>query len=203
MMSLPQDAALFLMALVGALILAGAAILVVVIRRMKRTECALQVEKELAQVTLHSIGDGVITTDAAGRVEYLNPVAEQYTGWTSGEAHGRPLADIYRVIDERTGKGLDVLAPQPPPALGEDAGAVSVRLVDRNGRECPIRYSHAPIRNREGRALGMIVVFHDISQIRAMAQQLLWQASHDALTGLVNRCEFERRLADLIDTARG
>src|SRR6185503_20426642 len=77
------------------------------------------------------------------------------------------------------------------------------RLVDRNGRECPIRYSHAAIRNREGRSIGMIVVFHDISQIRAMAQQLLWQASHDALTGLVNRREFERRLTDLIETARG
>jgi GGDEF domain-containing protein len=77
-----------------------------------------------------------------------------------------------------------------------------VRLLDRNGRECPIRYSHAPIRNHEGRVLGMIVVFHDISQIRAMAQQLLWQASHDALTGLVNRREFERRLTELIDTAR-
>jgi diguanylate cyclase (GGDEF)-like protein len=77
-----------------------------------------------------------------------------------------------------------------------------VTLLDRNGRECPIRYSQAPIRNREGQALGKIVVFHDISPIRAMAQQLLWQASHDALTGLVNRREFERRLTELIDTAR-
>jgi diguanylate cyclase (GGDEF)-like protein/PAS domain S-box-containing protein len=146
----------------------------------------------------------VITTDADGKVEYLNPVAEQYTGWTNEEARGRPLAEIYRVIDERTGKGLDALAPPPVSPPADDTGAaVSVRLVDRNGRECPIRYSHAPIRNREGSVLGMIVVFHDISQIRAMAQQLLWQASHDALTGLVNRREFERRLTELIDTARG
>lgn len=205
MTNLPPDTLLFL-ALIASLMVVGATVIVaVVIRRVKRTEYALQVEKELAQVTLHSIGDGVITTDAEGRVEYLNPVAEQYTGWTTEEARGHPLADVYRVIDERTGKGLDALAqPQPqPPVPGEEAGAVSVRLVDRNGRECPIRYSHAPIRNREGRALGMIVVFHDISQIRAMAQQLLWQASHDALTGLVNRREFERRLTDLIDTARG
>jgi diguanylate cyclase (GGDEF)-like protein/PAS domain S-box-containing protein len=196
--------ALILVALVGTIVLLGAALLTVLFtRQVKRTEQALQHEKELAQVTLHSIGDGVITADAEGRVEYLNPVAEQYTGWTTSQARGRPLGEIYRVIDERTGKGLDPLAQQTAPLPGEEAAAVSVRLVDRNGRECPIRYSHAPIRNHDGRALGLIVVFHDISQIRVMAQQLLWQASHDALTGLVNRREFERRLNELIDTARG
>jgi diguanylate cyclase (GGDEF)-like protein/PAS domain S-box-containing protein len=189
--------ALVLVALVGTIVLLGAGLLTVLFtRQVRRT-------KELAQVTLHSIGDGVITADAEGRVEYLNPVAEQYTGWTTSQARGRPLGEIYRIIDERTGKGLDPLAQPPAPLPGEEVSAVSVRLVDRNGRECPIRYSHAPIRNHDGRALGVIVVFHDISQIRAMAQQLLWQASHDALTGLVNRREFERRLTELIDTARG
>ena len=195
--------ALILIALLGAAVLAGAiAVAARVARQVRRTEYALQVEKELAQVTLHSIGDGVITTDAEARVEYLNPVAEQYSGWTTDQARGHPLSEIFRVADERTGRNFDALGPQPAPPPGEEAGAVSVRLIDRDGRECPIRYSHAPIRSREGRNLGMIVVFHDISQIRAMAQQLLWQASHDALTGLVNRREFERRLAELIDTAR-
>ena len=189
-----------LVVVVGLLVIAGA--IVGVARQVKRAEYALQVEKELAQVTLHSIGDGVITTDAQGRVEYLNPVAEHYTGWSTADARGRPLAEVYRVSDERTGRIFDALGPQPEPAPGEEAGAVSVRLLDRNGRECPIRYSHAPIRSREGSVLGMIVVFHDISQIRAMAQQLLWQASHDALTGLVNRREFERRMSELIETAR-
>lgn len=194
---------LILIAVIGCLVLLGATLVAfLVARQVKRTESELQLEKELAQVTLHSIGDGVITTDADARVEYLNPVAEQYTGWTTAEARGRPLSEIYRVTDERTGKSFDPLKAQPAPPAGEEAGAVSVRLVDRSGRECPIRYSHAPIRSAEGRALGMIVVFHDISQIRAMAQQLLWQASHDALTGLVNRREFERRLSELIDTAR-
>lgn len=197
--------ALILIGIIGACVLLGALLVaVLVMRQVTRTESALQHEKELAQVTLHSIGDGVITTDGDGKVEYLNPVAEQYTGWTTAQARGRPLAEIYRITDERTGKGLDALSMQPASTPSDDTGAaVSVRLVDRNGRECPIRYSYAPIRNHEGRALGMIVVFHDISQIRAMAQQLLWQASHDALTGLVNRREFERRLNELIDTARG
>ena len=187
----------------GALVLlAGGVIAVLIVRQVVRTESELQFEKELAQVTLHSIGDGVITTDADGRVEYLNPVAEQYTGWRTAEARGRPLAEIYRVIDERTGETVEPLSHAAGSGLQENGDAGSVRLLDRNGRECPIRYSQAPILSREGRTLGMIVVFHDISQIRAMAQQLIWQASHDALTGLVNRREFERRLGELLETAK-
>jgi diguanylate cyclase (GGDEF)-like protein/PAS domain S-box-containing protein len=195
--------AVMLIALVSLLVVGGAgSVAVLVMRQVKRTEYELQLEKELAQVTLHSIGDGVITTDADGRVEYLNPVAEQYTGWKTTEARGRPLGEIYRIVDERTGQGIDAAANPSTPSAENQPGVVSVTLLDRNGRECPIRYSQAPIRNREGQALGKIVVFHDISPIRAMAQQLIWQASHDALTGLVNRREFERRLTELIDTAR-
>ncbi len=182
------------------ILLAAGFLAALIMRQVGRTENELQFEKELAQVTLHSIGDGVITTDAAGRVEYLNPVAERYTGWLTPEAHGKPLEEIYRVIDERTGRAVE---PFSVDATGsrEERDSGSVRLVDRSGRECPIRYSLEAIRSRNDRVLGMIVVFHDISQIRAMSQQLIWQASHDALTGLVNRREFERRLTGLIETA--
>ncbi|MCW5603851.1 MAG: EAL domain-containing protein [Burkholderiales bacterium] len=183
-------------------LLAGGLVAVLVTRKVVHAEDALQHEKELAQITLHSIGDGVITTDAAGRVDYLNPVAEQYTGWRTDEARGRPLSEVYRVIDERSGQPV-ASAPAGDVDGASGADAVSVRLVDRSGRECPIRYSQAPIRGRGAEMLGMIVVFHDISQIRAMAQQLIWQASHDALTGLVNRREFEHRLAELLGTAKG
>ena len=181
-------------------LLAGAVIAVLVIRIVANTEANLEHEKELAEVTLHSIVDGVITTDAAGRVEYMNPVAEQYLGWSGEEARGRPLQEVYKVIDERSGGAIEPLSENPGGA--QDGEPVSVRLVNRSGRECPIRYSHAPIRGRDGTVHGMIVVFHDVSQVRAMAQQLIWQASHDALTGLVNRREFERRLTELIDTAK-
>jgi diguanylate cyclase (GGDEF)-like protein/PAS domain S-box-containing protein len=188
---------------VGVLVLlAGGFVAVLILRQALRTESALQFETELAQVTLHSIGDGVITTDADGKVEYLNPVAEQYTGWSTPEARGKPLAEIYRVIDEHLGNPAEPLQQDAGGASPDGGGTGSVRLLDRNGRECPIRYSQAPIRGRDGRILGMIVVFHDISQLRAMAQQLTWQASHDALTGLVNRREFERRLGELIETAK-
>jgi len=174
-----------------------------VIREVIGTERALALEKDLAQVTLHSIGDGVITTDAAGRIEYLNPVAERYTEWRTAEARGRPLAEVFRVIDERTGNPVDPLVHGSARERSEDGEAASMRLVSRSNREWPIRFSSAPINAAGKDALGTIVVFHDISQIREMAQQLLWQASHDALTGLVNRREFERRLAALIETARG
>jgi len=181
-------------------LLAGAVIALLVIRVVAGTEANLEHEKELAEVTLHSIVDGVITTDADGRVDFLNPVAERYLGCTSQEAHGRPLGEVYRVIDERSGNVIDPLAGGPGAPPEEEP--VAVRLIDGKGRECPIRYSHAPIRGRDGTVHGMIVVFHDVSQVRAMAQQLIWQASHDALTGLVNRREFERRLSELIDTAK-
>jgi len=182
-------------------LLAGIVIAVLVIRHVSATEAHLEREKELAEVTLHSIMDGVITTDAGGRIEYLNPVAEHYLGWSSAQAAGRQLSEVYRVVDERSGKPIGELPLTEAQGTG-GAEPIAVRLVDRSGRECPVRYSHAPIRGRDGTVHGMIVVFHDVSQVRAMAQQLIWQASHDALTGLVNRREFERRLTDLIETAR-
>ena len=182
-------------------LLAGAVIAVLVIRVVAGTEAKLEREKELAEVTLHSIVDGVITTDAKGCVEYLNPVAEHYLGWSGAEARGKQLSEVYRVVDERNSTLISPLPFTTAQATETDEPA-AVRLVDRNGRECPVRYSHAPIRGRDGKEHGRIVVFHDVSQIRAMAQQLIWQASHDALTGLVNRREFERRLADLIETAK-
>jgi diguanylate cyclase (GGDEF)-like protein/PAS domain S-box-containing protein len=194
-------AGFLLIGAVGILALvAGVAIAWLVIRAVSETQDRLEHGKELAEVTLHSIVDGVITTDAGGRIEYMNPVAEQYLGWTTAQARGMQLSEVYRVIDERSGQPVEALSGTDAPPPAEEATAV--RLVDRNGRETPVRYSHAPIRGRNGTVFGTIVVFHDVSQIRAMSQQLMWQASHDALTGLVNRREFERRLAELIETAK-
>ncbi|MBI4193743.1 MAG: EAL domain-containing protein [Betaproteobacteria bacterium] len=201
--SVPARRALLWVAALGILgSLAGWVIAAFVTRRVMRTEGALEIEKELAQVTLHSIGDGVITADPDGRVEYMNPVAERYTGWSSEEARGRPLSEVYRVRDDRTGKIIESPEQIAGNASGEGLEAASIRLLSRGGGECPIRFSCAPIQSASGEPLGTIVVFHDISQIRAMAQQLIWQASHDVLTGLVNRREFERRLGELVETAK-
>ena len=164
-------------------------------------EDALRTAKELAEVTLRSIGDGVITVRGDGCVDLMNPVAELYTGWSSAEAHGQPLDAVYRVVDDKTGQ------PLPHPG-GDETGArnatgIAARLQRRDGTTCAIRDSSAAIHSGEGNLVGWVVVFHDVSQIEEMAQRLTWQASHDSLTGLVNRREFEQRLTELVASARG
>lgn len=171
-----------------------------VLRRVVGSEDALRNAKELAEVTLRSIGDGVITVGPDGCVDVMNPVAELYTGWGTAEAHGQPLDAIYRVVDDKTG------APLAHPG-GDEKGArggssIAARLMRRDGTSCAIRDSSAAIHNSEGNLVGWVVVFHDVSQIEQMAQQLSWQASHDSLTGLVNRREFERRLTELVSLAK-
>ena len=198
----PRLEALLPIAVVGVLVLIlGAGVALLVSRWIVRGEDALYREKELAEVTLHSIGEGVITIDAGGRIDYLNPVAEQYTGWSGTDAKGQRLDAVYRVVHEQTGEpvsypGSDDTAGQATPR------GVTVRLLGRSGNACAIRDSYAPMHDSNGNLVGWVVVFHDVSQIEEMAQQLSWQASHDALTGLFNRGEFERRLADLIDSVR-
>ncbi len=181
-------------------ILIGGVAAQIVYSHVARGEDALRTAKELAEVTLRSIGDGVITVRADGCIDVMNPVAELYTGWSSAEAHGQPLDVVYRVVDDKTGQ------PLPHPG-GDETGArggsgIAARLQRRDGTACAIRDSSAAIHNGEGNLVGWVVVFHDVSQIEQMAQQLSWQASHDSLTGLINRREFERRLADLVTTAR-
>ncbi|HEV8632474.1 MAG TPA: EAL domain-containing protein [Thermoanaerobaculia bacterium] len=169
----------------------------------KLAEEALLAEKERAQVTLASIGDGVVRTDAAGRVDYLNPVAEQLTGHRLAEALGRPLAELYRVIDEGSGQ------PRPNPVercLAE--GRVVVLpghslLVRPDGQHFEVRDSAAPVRDRSGNIIGAVLVFQDITQLRGLEREMLYLARHDSLTGLINRRELERQLESAISSAVG
>lgn len=164
------------------------------ITRRQQAEEQLFEEKERAQVTLHSIGDGVITTDPQGYVEYLNPIAEELTGWRTDEAKGHPLSHIFHIINETT------RSPVTNPVakcLSENriiGLANHTILINRYGDELAIEDSAAPIRNRHGAIIGVVLVFHDVSKAREMAHELNWQASHDPLTGLINRREFEQRL---------
>ena len=167
----------------------------------KLTEDALAKEKELAQVTLASIGDGVVRTDAAGVVDYLNPVAERLTGWDLGEACGLPVTRIFNVVDESNGKPLPNAVER---CLAE--GRVIEHtgysmLVRRDGREFAIRDSVAPIQDRQGRTTGSVLVFKDVTQLRGMEREMIYLARHDPLTGLINRREFEKRLQHCLDTA--
>jgi len=174
---------------------------VFVIRRIARIEDALFEEKELAEITLHSVAEGIITTDKSGNVSYLNPVAEQLTGWPVNEARDKNLDEIYRVINEKTKipfsnmlllRGLD--GPTVP--LGNRA------LIRQDGKQFAIQDSIAPIRDKIGKVVGAVVVFNDVSEARNLSQKLSWQACHDALTGLANRLEFENKLSILLDSAK-
>jgi len=158
------------------------------------TAAELFTEKERAQVTLASIADGVITTDTDGRVEYLNPVAESLTGWTTASARGLPLQGIVNTVDETTRK----ITGNPVEMVLREERTVEVPatmlLVRSDGSEIPVVQSAAPIRARTGEIIGVVLVMHDVSRERQYVAKLSYQASHDALTGLINRTEFERRL---------
>ena len=165
----------------------------------RRAEEALYQERERALITLHSIGDGVITTDSRGRVDYMNPVAENVTGWTYGEAQGCPLTEVLPLIDEATR-----LAVESPANVTLRTGRVvtitdQCVLINRHGQEFNIEDSAAPIFDRDNNVIGAVLVFHDVTRERRMAHQMTWQATHDSLTGLANRNEFADRLANLLD----
>ncbi|HUO81798.1 MAG TPA: PAS domain S-box protein [Gammaproteobacteria bacterium] len=170
------------------------------ITERKQAECARFEEKERAEVTLKAIGDGVITTDAAGIIDYLNPMAESLTGWQSREARGRLIGEVFRLSSE-AGEAqntvLRCLQEKRPITLAEPS-----LLVDREGNETLVQDTAAPIRDRDGRLTGVVMVFHDVGRDRRLRRQLSYQARHDALTGLINRHEFENRLADALVAAR-
>ncbi len=170
--------------------------------RLRTMVEALAQEKELAQITLASIGDGVIRTDAAGIVDYLNPVAERLTGWTSAEACGLPVGKIFIVMDEATGKPL----ANPVERCLQEEDVIELPgyslLTRRDGRDFAVRDSAGPIRDRLGRVAGCVLVFKDVTQIRGMEREMMFLARHDPLTGLINRREFEKRLQHCLNTAR-
>ncbi len=168
----------------------------------QRAEKALAEEKERAEVTLHSIGDAVITTDAAGGVLYLNPVAESLTGWSLEEARGKPLSAVFRIVHEGSGKRAPdpvrhCLKKRKAPPMARD-----IVLISRPGRRYGIQATAAPIRAHEGAVLGVVLVFNDVTEARQLAQEAVRQASHDPLTDLINRREFERRLEHSVASAK-
>ncbi len=172
------------------------------ITERKLYEDALFREKESAQITLQSIGDGVITTDADCNVEYVNPVAEDLTGWKVDDASGRAIDEIFRGFHEETCEPLEnPLAV----AIRRDRAIKSVRptlLIRRDGNELYIESTASPIRDGKGNVTGGVLVFHDVSESRELNRRLSYHASHDILTGLVNRREFESRLERALKSAK-
>ena len=159
-------------------------------------------EKERAQVTLNSIGDAVLSTDISGNVTYMNVVAEHMTGWSTKEAAGHLLEEVFQIIDGVTHKPSPnpmELAIQRNNAVGQTANCI---LVRRDGHECAIEDSAAPIHDRNGQITGAVIVFHDVSMARAMVLEMSHLAQHDVLTDLPNRLMLNDRITQAISLAR-
>lgn len=180
------------------------ALMVVTIRDLtewRRAQDILYHQKEQAVVTLESMGEGILTTDQKGAITYLNPVAERLTGWRAAEALGQPLDSVLMLIADGTRLPVQNMAER---CLNE--GRVvdmpdGVLLLRRDGTEVPVSDTAAPITDRNGATVGAVIVFHDVTENRRVVQRLSHAATHDPLTGLVNRGEFERRLARVISDA--
>ncbi len=185
----------------GVALILGLVVSLGVIRRTANVERALAREKERAEVTLHSIGEAVITTDESGRIDHLNEMAERLTGWTNSQAAGRGVEEVYRVVDEKNPtQALNLVSRC---LSGAHAPITeSLILMSLGGLQYTIEQTVSPIREPSGAAIGMVVVFRDVTTERSLAHELAWQASHDALTNLANRHEFEHRLQELVESAQ-
>jgi diguanylate cyclase (GGDEF)-like protein/PAS domain S-box-containing protein len=163
---------------------------------------ALGLDATHAQVTLDAIGDAVITTDVAGNVTYLNPIAESMTGWSRLEALARPLSQVLHIIDVETRE------PRPNPlsvAMLRDTTVglgANCALIRRDGFETAIEDTAAPIHDERGQVTGAVIVFHDVGVAREMSLRMSHLAQHDSLTGLPNRLLLNDRLGRATALAR-
>src|ERR1700676_5512118 len=170
------------------------------IERAANTEVLFE-EKERAQVTLDSIGDAVVSTDVAGNVTYLNIVAERLTGWSRQEAAGRPVEDVFSIIDATTREAVQnpmAAAIRENKTLGLTPNCV---LIRRDGVETEIEYSVAPIHDRQGQVTGAVMVFHDVNTARTLPLKMSYLAQRDSLTDLPNRILFSDRLTHAMAVA--
>jgi diguanylate cyclase (GGDEF)-like protein/PAS domain S-box-containing protein len=172
------------------------------ITERKRAEQSFYEQKERAEVTLQSIADAVITTDRSGTIDYVNPIAEKLTGWSAAEACRRHVTEVVKLVAEGSQQPIEdpvsrALETGTPLGLADQTA-----LVSRRGLEVPIQATVAPIRDRQGQTAGAVMVFSDVSRERRMKRLLSYQAAHDALTGLINRREFETRLNAALESAR-
>ena len=172
------------------------------ITRIKTIEMELAAEKERLRVTLDSIADGMIATDEVGRVVFMNPAAEQLTGYGSGQAMGQDVRSIFTLHDGLTGERQScpvAICLATDMAAHRDDDMI---LVGRTGVERDIRCTASPLKTPGGRLSGAVLVFQDVTQSRAMQRQLAHSANHDDLTGLPNRAAFDRALNGAMAGAR-
>jgi len=168
----------------------------------KIIEETLYTEKEFAEVTLDCIGDAVICTDVAGNITFLNRVAEKMTDWTRKQATGKPMDEIFRIVDSVTRQTTPNLIAR---TIGEDVTwhlPQDCILIRRDGGEIPVEDSAASIRDHEGQRTGSVLVLRDVSVARKLAEKVIHSAEHDFLTGLPNRLLLNDRIGQAIALAQ-
>jgi diguanylate cyclase (GGDEF)-like protein/PAS domain S-box-containing protein len=172
------------------------------VSQRKAFEDALHRERELAEVTLRSIGDAVITTNPQLRITSLNPIAEAMTGWTSNEARGRPIEEIFQLFDASTEQPVanPLRAAIERNTIVDLAGKTLLR--HRHGFDTPVEDSSAPIHDNAGCVIGGVLVFHDVSETRSLALKMIHLTQHDTLTGLPNRTRLLGQIGQSLETAR-
>ncbi|WP_455202839.1 EAL domain-containing protein [Kaarinaea lacus] len=158
-------------------------------------------DKALINTVLDHIGDGVITVGKDGYVEYLNPVAEQMTGWVCHEAKGQPLKDVFHVVDEKTREPRISSVFDRHYSSSKKHPRKTI-LLRKDGWEFTIEESSSKISNEKGSVIGAAIIFRDITELQGMERWMLYEATHDSLTGLINRREFDSRLNQAISAAR-
>ena len=182
-----------------ALLITGVEIIPTQTVRALRLETSAEPSTHL--LALNSLAEAIITTDAEGRITYMNRAAELLSGGVAEQVAGKPLEDVIGLVDETDRR---LLADPVKQALTSGAPVNLSRralLVSRaNGSERSIELSASPIRNEAAELVGAVVLLHDVTELRGLARQMSYQATHDALTGLVNRREFERRLEESIES---
>lgn len=171
------------------------------ITKRKQAEERLYQAKELAEITLRSIGDGVIRTDANGIIDAINPVAEELTGYRDGSAVGLPITAVFNIFNEHSRQPVE----SPLDRCLREGVIVGLAnhtiLIREDGTEISIDDSAAPIRTADGEIVGAVLIFRDVTQERKLVERVKRQASYDSLTNLPNRREFEHRLQLMLDSA--
>lgn len=172
------------------------------ITERRKIQDQLYHEKERALVTLQSIADGVITTSYDGKIEYLNPIAEEFTGWSQADAQGEPFEKVFVARKETDGEIIQDILYRPLKYKQSIAESAAYTIYSKNGNSFIVKHTAAPIKNSHDEVIGAVVVFHDITAEQKMQMQLSYQATHDSLTGLMNRSAFEKQVVEHIQLAK-